>query len=88
MRPGLRALGVAVALALFLASSAPQGSGATPSAFRYISLTPMPPDLPTSSGGSASYPALVVSITNQQGERRGDEVSHDEGGDYHHYGGK
>ena len=68
MRPGFRTLGVAVALALFLVSSAPQGSGATPSAFRYISLTPMPPDLPTSSGGSVSYPALVVSITNQQGE--------------------
>ncbi|MDG6988551.1 MAG: Ig-like domain-containing protein [Nitrososphaerota archaeon] len=68
MRLGLRTFGVVVALVLFVVSSAPQGLGAAPSAFRYISLTSLPPELPTSSGGLASYPALVVSIANQQGE--------------------
>ena len=60
--------GVGLLVALFIFSTAASGYAATPSTLgNYLSLSPLPPKLPTSSSGTTSFPALVVSVKNAQG---------------------
>lgn len=60
---------VAILVALFLLSLAARGYAAAPAGSpRYLSLSTLPPDLPTSSNGTSSYPALVVSVKDAQGD--------------------
>ena len=68
MKPGLRRVAVAVAIVLFLAGAVPSGAHAAANPFRFLSLRALPPSLPTSPGGATTYPALIVSITDAQGD--------------------
>lgn len=68
-----RRLGIVI-LALFALSAfsvvtlgLPAASAASAQPQRSLSLTPLPPKLPTSSSGASSFPALVVSIKDAQG---------------------
>jgi hypothetical protein len=56
-----------VALLVISVFSAGGAAVATASASKFLSLTQLPPKLPTNSSGTSSFPALVVSITDSQG---------------------
>ena len=59
---------VVALVALFLLSAGARGYAAGSGApTYYISLTPLPPDLPTSSNGTSAFPALAVSVKDVHG---------------------
>ena len=59
---------IAMLVALFILSIVARGYAASPSdTYGYLSLTPLPSDLPTSANGTSSFPALVVSVNDAQG---------------------
>jgi hypothetical protein len=68
LRLGMNTAAVGLLAALFLVAAASAGyASAPPAQGLYLSLSPLPPRLPTSSSGDSSFPALVVSVNNAQG---------------------
>ena len=59
---------IAILIALFLLSVVARSyASSSGTQYGYLSLTALPPNLPTSSTGTTSFPALVVSVTDAQG---------------------